>query len=216
MHTNRRIILLIFLVVTCTLAGYIFMVVIPSRLAEKSYAGAKQIGEDLRKAFQITPEITVNNTVVLQQQTPVMELATVTQKFRHEYVWENQWAGSTKKITIKGTFVAKAGFDLNKKFRVDITGSQAVVTLPPPQLLSLTSQGDVTFEDENGLWNWIDTNDRTRAMNAFLEDARRFGETADFVADAQKTFESRVGEIFQSHGKTATVLYTNTASLSKQ
>lgn len=216
MHTNRRIILLIFLVVTCTLAGYIFMVVIPSRLAEKSYAGAKQIGEDLRKAFQITPEITVNNTVVLQQQTPVMELATVTQKFRHEYVWENQWAGSTKKITIKGTFVAKAGFDLNKKFRVDITGSQAVVTLPPPQLLSLTSQGDVTFEDENGLWNWIDTNDRTRAMNAFLEDARRFGETADFVADAQKTFESRVDEIFQSHGKTATVLYTNTVSLSQQ
>ena len=99
MFTNRKLVLLIVLLVTLSIAAYTLLVFIPSRLAQQSYEGAKQIGRDIAKAFNVTPEITVNNTVVLQQQTPILELATLSQKFQHHYDWTNTWLGSTKKLT---------------------------------------------------------------------------------------------------------------------
>lgn len=189
------------------IAGYVLLVVIPTTLAERSYEGAKQIGQDIRDAFQFTPEITVKNTVVLQQQSPIMELATVSQQFQREYEWKNTRLKSTKKITIKGTFEAKAGFDLHKKFTIQINDDKAIVTLPPPQLLSLTSAGDVTFEDENGYWNWIDNEDRTKAINAFTTDARQYAEQAGFVTQAQNSLQERLTEILKAHGKSVEIRY---------
>jgi hypothetical protein len=176
-------------------------VYIPSRVAQQTYDGARQIGSDIAKVFNITPQVTVNNTVVLQEQTPVLELATVSQKFRHHYDWTNTWLGSTKKINIQGTFEAKAGFDLREKFAVDINSDKAVVTLPPPKLLSLEPSGDVRFTDENGVWNWVDAADRSRAMNAFTRDARRYGQEARFVEQAKTEMENTLREIFSRHGK---------------
>lgn len=173
---------------------------IPSRIAQKSYDGAKQIGRDIADVFQMTPEITVNNTVVLQQQTPILELATVSQKFQHRYDWTNTWLGSTKKINISGTFEAKAGFDLHEKFTIDISANRAVVTLPSPKLLSMEPSGDVRFTDENGVWNWVDAQDRSKAMNAFTRDARKYGQEAKFVEQAKSEMEKKLREIFLVHG----------------
>ena len=175
------------------------LVFIPSRIAQKSYDGAKQIGRDIADVFQITPEITVNNTVVLQQQTPILELATVSQKFQHRYDWTNTWLGSTKKINISGTFEAKAGFDLHEKFTIDISGDRAVVTLPSPKLLSMETSGDVRFTDENGVWNWVDAQDRSKAMNAFARDARKYGQEAKFVEQAKSEMEKKLMQIFLGH-----------------
>ena len=76
MFSNRKIFLITVLILTFTIAAYWIVVVIPARLAEKTYEGAKQIGRDFAKVFSFTPEVTVNNTVVLLQQSPVLELAT--------------------------------------------------------------------------------------------------------------------------------------------
>jgi hypothetical protein len=78
-----------------------------------------------QKPFSSRRRSLVNNTVVLQQQTPILELATLSQNFRHEYEWTNTRLGSTKKIKIKGSFEAKAGFDLNKRFALEITEDKA-------------------------------------------------------------------------------------------
>jgi hypothetical protein len=207
MFTNRKLILVIVLLVSVSIAAYVLLVVIPTTLAERSYEGAKKIGQDIREAFQFTPQITVNNTVVLQQQTPIFELATLSQQFQHQYIWTNTWMKSTKKITIKGTFEAKAGFDLHKKFSVDIRDDKAIVTLPPPELLSLTPAGDVTFEDENGIWNWVKPEDRSKAMNAFTTDAMRYAQQAAFVEQAQKAMQERLTEILRAHGKTVEIRY---------
>ena len=213
MFGRARLILIIIFLITVCVTAYVIVVVIPTQLAERSYEGAKQIGRDISKAFQFTPEITVNNTVVLQQQTPILELATLSQNFRHEYEWTNTRFGSTKKISIKGSFEAKAGFDLNKRFALEIYEDKALVFLPKPQLLSIESLNDIKFEDENGYWNWVDMNDRSKAINAFTSDARKYAQQAEFVTKAQQAMENKMREILKLHGKEMEIHYSESARI---
>ncbi|HYG20664.1 MAG TPA: DUF4230 domain-containing protein [Ohtaekwangia sp.] len=209
MFSNRKLVLFTITLVTLTIAAYVIFVVIPAQLARKSYEGAKAIGRDIREIFQFTPEVTVNNVVILEQQTPVLELATVSQTFRHEYEWTNTWLGSTKKIKITGTLDAKAGFDLREKFSVHIDDEKAVVTLSQPRLLSLEQKGDIAFSDEQGMWNWVKPEDRTAAINAFNADARRYAAEAPFILQAQEDIEDQLREIFMAHGKQMEIRYTD-------
>jgi hypothetical protein len=208
MLSGRKIVLLIVLLITFAITVYVVVVVVPARLAARSYEGAKQIGRDISKIFSVTPEITVNSTVVLQQQTPILELATVSQKFQHQYEWRNTWLGSTKKIMISGGFEAKAGYDLRRRFSIDINDEKAIVTLPPPQLLSVQSMDNMTFRDENGVWNWVNMEDRAKAINAFTADARNFSEKAAFISAAKETMERQLREILAAHGKEVEIRYS--------
>jgi hypothetical protein len=205
--SNRRIILYLLLLAAICFTAYTLFVIIPARAVEQAYNGARKIGSDIRDAFQMTPEITVNNTVVLQRQIEILELATVSQQFRHEYEWTNSSLGSTKRIQIEGTFEAKAGFDLHHQFKIDIRDDIAIVTLPEPKLLSLTSKPDITFTDENGYWNWIVAEDRTKAINAFNLDANKYAREADFVQQARNNMETRLTEILNAHGKQVVIQY---------
>jgi len=106
----------------------------------------------------------------------VLELASLAQQFHHTYTWRNTRLGSTKTIEVSGTFQSKAGFDLNENFTIDIKDGKAVVGLPPPRILSVEMLGNTEFRDEHGIWNWVNSEDRSRAVNAFMADARRYSE----------------------------------------
>ena len=205
---RRSFILLIVLVLTITFAAYFVLVFIPTRVAKRSFAAAAEVGEEIRKAFQFTPEIRVNNTIVLNQQTSLFELAVLEQTFEHRYVWENSWLGSTKKISITGRFQAKAGFDLHRKFAIDLRDKKAYVTLAPPRALSVESLGDIVYRDEQGIWNWVDLDDRTRATNAFVRDARRYAEKATFVNQAKKEIEERLEALLRPYVEEVVIQYT--------
>jgi len=206
---SRNLKLLIVLIIVGAIATYVIFVTIPTQLTERSYEAAKTLGEDFRKAFQFTPEITVDRTIVLNQQTPVLELAVLSQNFGHNYTWTNAWLGSTKQIFIMGTFEAKSGFDLHQKFKITLIDDTAYVTLPEPTLLSLESQGDITYRDENGIWNWVDMNDRTKATNAFIKDAREFAAQAAFVKDAQTKMETQVKVLLKPYAKEVVIQYSS-------
>ncbi len=201
MFSNRKIILAIILLTAISITAYVLLVVIPRQFAEQSYEGAKQIGKDLRELFQFTPQIKVNNTIVVQQQTNILELATLSQKFRHTYKWKNTWMGSTKEIEVSGTFDAKAGFDLNEKFDITIEKKKAIVVFPKPKVLSVESMGDMQFRDENGIWNWVYEEDRAKAVNAFTQDARRYANQAPFINDASKKMQEKLLEVLKPHVK---------------
>lgn len=213
MFSNRKIILFIILLITLSISVYVVIVVVPSRLAEKIYEAARKIGNDIRQAFNFTPEVTVNNTVVLHQQVEILELATVSQKFQHQYEWTNTWMGSTKKVVIRGTFEAKAGFDLQKKFSIHINDDRAVVTLPSPKILSVEPLGDITFRDEQGVWNWVDASDRSKAVNAFQANAREYAAEAAFIQQAKLNMEDRLRKIFKLHGKQVEIHFSESTPL---
>jgi hypothetical protein len=205
--TNRKIVLFIVLLLTLTVTAYILLVVIPERVAENAYDGARKIGEDLRRAFQFTPSITVNNTVVIEQQASVLELATTSQYFRHRYEWVNSWMKSTKKIQIEGSFQAKAGFDLNERFTINITNGTAIVTVPAAKLLSLSPGNDIVARDENGIWNWVNEDDRNTALNAFITDAQKYAQRSPILKQAQRNLEEQLKTILKTHGKEAIIRY---------
>jgi len=204
---SRNLKLLIALIIFGTIAAYILLVTIPTQMGRRSYEGAKTIAEDFRKAFQFSPEIRVNNTIVLNQQTPVFELAVLSQNFQHHYVWRHSWLGSTKKIFITGTFNAKVGFDLHRKFSVTLLDDKAYVSLPPPQTLSVEAQGDIVYRDEQGIWNWVDTENRTVATNAFLNDARRYADQAVFIQDARQQMETRLTELLKPYAEEVVITF---------
>ncbi len=204
---SRNLKLIIALVIVATIASYVMFVVIPSQLAERGYQAARTLGEDFKKAFQFTPKITVNNTVVLNQQTPVLELAVLSQNFEHRYSWTNTWLNSTKQIFISGTFEAKAGFDLNQKFSIVLKDDKAIITLSEPKILSVESQGDITYRDESGVWNWINADDRTKATNAFIQDARTYATHAEFVKDAKEQMEKRLRLLLKPYAQDVVIEY---------
>lgn len=210
---SRKIKLLIALLVVGTLSAYVIFVTIPTQMATRSYQAAKTLGEDIRKAFQVTPEITVNNTIVLNQQTSVFELSVLSQNFQHHFTWEHSWLGSTKKIFIVGSFDARVGFDLHQKFAIDLKDDKAYVTLPQPQALSVESLGDIIYRDEHGVWNWVNMENRTRATNAFIRDARRYANQAAFLDDAKKEVEERLAELLKPYAREIDVRYAPAATL---
>lgn len=190
-----------------TIAAYIIFVTIPTEMARRSYEAAKTLGEDFRSIFQFTPEVKVNNTIVLNQQTPVFELSMLSQNFEHRYTWEHSWLGSTKRIFISGTFNAKVGFDLNQKFSITLRNDKAFVVLPQPETLSVESLGDIEYRDEQGIWNWVNTDNRTLATNAFIADARRYANRAAFVQDAKHQMERRITSLLKSHAEQVVITY---------
>lgn len=212
---SRNLKLLIALLIVGTIAVYVVLVTIPTQLAKRSYEAAKTLGEDFRNAFQFTPEITVNNTIVLNQQTPVLELGVLSQNFEHRFTWTNTWLSSTKQVFITGSFDAKAGFDLLQKFSIALQNDTAYVLLPEPTILSVESQGDVTYRDEHGIWNWVNPEDRTTATNAFITDARKYAEQAAFVQDAKSNMEERLRVLLQPHVKGVVIQYSETVGLPK-
>lgn len=210
---SRNLKLIIALLVTGTVAAYIVLVTIPAQLAKRSYEAAKTLGEDFKNAFHFTPQVTVNNTIVLNQQTPIFELAVLSQNFEHRYSWTNTWLTSTKQIEITGTFVAKAGFNLNNQVSIVLKDDRAIVTLPEPVILSLESQGDIVYRDEDGIWNWINTDDRSKATNAFMLDARKYSEQASFVQDAKEQLENKLQQILKPYASEIIIQYKNTPAL---
>jgi hypothetical protein len=200
---TRYIKLGIALIVVSTVALYVLLVFIP----EQSYKMAKAIGRDFRNVFQLTPEIRVNNTIVLQQQSLVLELATMEQIFQHRYRWENSWMGSSKQIDIAGSFRVKCGYDLEKKFSITLDNKKATVYLPSPQVLSVESLADVTFRDENGYWNWVNESDRTAAVNAFMSNARSYAQQAEFLNDTKKATEKKLRDLLLLHVEEVVIRY---------
>jgi hypothetical protein len=207
----RRTSTLKFFFISLGIAVVLFSISIPFYLASRAMESARQIGKDINDVFHFTPEVTVNNKTVLQQETPILELATVSQKFNHQFEWSEVFLKSTKTIIINGSFEAKAGFDLRKKFEIRITDDRALVILPEPELLSLQPTGDMKFEGYNGLWNYLTDESRSKALNAFHADAKKQAEKATY-ANAKMNAEVQLRKILESHGFEVEIRYREPVS----
>ncbi len=123
-------------------------------------------------ALTAGPEVVVENRTIIGQSEAVAEYAAVTREFDTERSFESTFLGSTKRLHMRGTFRAKAGFDLGKRFRVTVEPGRLVVALPAPRILSVEMTGYRTLEDADGLWNKVKTEERDREIQALLAEAR--------------------------------------------
>ena len=100
---------------------------------------ARRTAEGIREVFDFTPRVTLNETVLIAENTPILEVATVSRSLLIRHRWSHTWLGSTKTLELHGSFTAKAGFDLREPFAIDIRRSplRVVARMPAPKLLSV-------------------------------------------------------------------------------
>lgn len=205
-------------VLALTAAAYVLLVVVPAKTVETGEAAGRgvvdvaahgartalELGADLaeriRDELGLRPRLRVDSQVVAEQSTEILELATVERTYRVDYVFAHTWLGSTKQIRLTGKYLAKAGFDLERGFELDLQTrddeSTAIeVRLGKPELLSLELL-DVGVDEEEGVWNRISDEDRERALSGLRRVARRDVLRTGILNEAQDAMAARVRKIF--------------------
>ena len=170
--------------------------------AEPAVELAKRIADGVSRRLQCRPEVRIDQVTVLERETPVLELATVRREFAHDYEWEHQWLGSTKRLHLRGTFAAKAGYDLNEKFYFEINSDdlQVQLGLPEPRVLGVEMVA-YRAEEEEGYWNKLSAEEREQAVNALLASARAAAaKDAALLGEARRMLDVQVGEVVREAG----------------
>ncbi len=163
----------------------------PARTARESTAELERLGKDLRAAFidiaNLQPRITINNRVYMEQTKPVSELAIVSRRIEVEHEFLHTWVGSSKRVKLHGTFVAKAGFDLQQDLSIDIRPKEIIIQLPHAQILGVDQEHVDVLAFENGLWNRISGQDLQDELSMLPQLARKRAAEAGMPAEAERT-----------------------------
>lgn len=188
-------IVIVVLFIAGTLMAYRLLVQTPMELARATADG-------IRTMFQMTPRVTVNETVVIEENIPILEVATVSRALWVDHEWTHTWLGSTKTLHVQGTFTAKAGFDLHQPFDIRISSSPLTVTarLPAPRILSVQMDSFRVVHDENGWWNRLNATDRTEAVTSLQVIARSRAEQSGILAEVQRSAEERIRTLVERNG----------------
>ena len=168
----------------------------PARTARQSTAELERLGTNLRAAFidiaHLQPRITINDRVYMEQTTPVSELVVLSRRIEVEHELLHTWVGSSKRVKLHGTFIAKAGFDLRKGLSIDIRPDEIVVQLPHPQILGVEQQQVDVLAFENGLWNRISGQDVQSELSVLPELAWKKAAESELPAEAEETLQKQL------------------------
>jgi len=168
----------------------------PARTARQSTAELERLGKNLRSAFvdivHLQPRITINDRVYMEQTTPVSELVVLSRRIEVEHELLHTWVGSSKRVKLHGTFIAKAGFDLRKGLSIDIRPGEIVVQLPHAQILGVEQQQVDVLAFENGLWNRISGQDVQSEMSVLPDLARKKAADSELSAEAEKNLREQL------------------------
>src|SRR5436305_14170342 len=168
----------------------------PARTARQSTAELERLGKDLRAAFldvaHLQPRITINNRVYMEQTTPVSELVVLSRRIEVEHELLHTWAGSSKRVKLHGTFVVKAGFDLQQNLAVDIRPNEIIVQLPHARILGIEQEQVDVLAFENGLWNRISGQDMQSELSILPDLAREKAAEGDLPAEAERTLQQQI------------------------
>jgi hypothetical protein len=168
----------------------------PARTARQSTAELERLGKNLRAAFvdiaHLQPRITINDRVYMEQTTPVSELVVLSRRIEVEHELLHTWVGSSKRVKLHGTFIAKAGFDLRKGLSTDIRPDEIMVQLPHAQILGVEQQQMDVLAFENGLWNRISGQDVQSELSVLPGLAWKKAAESELPAEAEKTLQQQL------------------------
>jgi hypothetical protein len=195
-----------------TLSGVIAAVVVlvvflrleswPARTARESSAELERLGKNLRAIFvdiaHLRPRITINDHVYMEQTVPVSELVVLSRRIEVEHELLQTWVGSSKRVKLHGTFIAKVGFDLRRGLSINIQPDDIVVQIPHAQILEVEQQQVDVLAFENGLWNRISGQDVQSELSVLLQLAWNKAAESELSAEAEKTLQQQLEERIQA------------------
>src|SRR6266480_3371332 len=170
----------------------------PARTAQQSTAGLERLGKDLRAAFidiaHLQPRITINNRIYMEQTMPVSELIVLSRRIEVEHELLHTWAGSSKRVKLHGTFLVKAGFDLQQNLSIDIRPNEIIVQLPRARILGIQQEQVDVLAFENGFWNRISGEDMQSELSILPQLAREKAAESDLPAEAERALQRQIEE----------------------
>ncbi len=170
----------------------------PVRSARQGGAELERLGKDLRSAFidiaHLQPRITINNRVYMEQTKPVSELVVLSRRIEVEHELLHTWVGSSKRVKLHGTFIAKAGFDLQQDLSIDIRPKEIIVQLSHAQILGVEQEHVDVLAFENGLWNRISGQDLEGELSILPELAWKKAAESGLPAEAERTLQRQIDE----------------------
>ena len=190
---------LIFLII----AGLIALIFLrveswPARTASQGTTELERLGRDVRDAFvdvaHLQPRVLINNRVYLEKTTATAELTLLSRQIEVEHELLHTWAGSTKRVKLHGSFVAKAGFDLQQDVTVDLREDEIAVRLPHASLLGLDLKQTEVLAFENGFWNRISATDLENELATLPELARQKANESGMLAEAEIALQKQLQE----------------------
>jgi Protein of unknown function (DUF4230) len=168
----------------------------PARTAQQSTVQLEKLGKDLRDAFidiaHLQPRITINNRVYMEQTTPVTELVVLSRRIEVEHELLHTWVGSSKRVKLHGTFIVKAGFDLQQNLSVDIRPNEIIVQMPHARILGIEQEQMDVLAFDNGLWNRISGQDMQSELSILPELATKKAAEGDLPAEAEHTLQQQI------------------------
>ncbi len=188
------------ILILAVLAGFIFyrLETWPQRMVGQSVSELERLGREARDTFvklaQLQPRVTVNNRIYLEQTSTIAELSVLARKVEVEHEMLHTWAGSTKRIRLHGTFLVKAGFDLRKKFNVNIRPNEITIELPHARILSIEQLAVEVLVLENGFWNRISPADIQNELAVLPRLARE--KSTGLPTEAEQTLTRELLEKF--------------------
>src|SRR5881409_4005717 len=186
------------IVATMVIVIFVRLETWPARTAQQSTAELERLGKDLRAAFidiaNLQPRITINNRVYMEQTKPVSELAIVSRRIEVEHEFLHTWVGSSKRVKLHGTFVAKAGFDLQQNLSIDIRPGEIIVQLPHAKILGVEQEQVDVLAFENGFWNRISGQDLQDELSVLPQLAWKRAIENGLPAEAEHTLQRQLAE----------------------
>src|SRR5438874_70994 len=174
----------------------------PMRTTHQSADEAERIAGDIKNAFvsiaHLQPRITINDRVYMEQTTPVSELVVLSRRIEVEHEFLHTWVGSSKRVKLHGTFVAKAGFDLQQNLSIDIRPKETIIQLPHAQILGVDQEQVDVLAFENGLWNRISGEDLQGELSMLPQLARKRAAEAGMPAEAERTLQQQLEQRIHS------------------
>ena len=187
--------------ILAVLAGFIFYRIetLPLRLFDATSGHMEQWAAKARDAFVavtgIQPRVIVNERVVSEQSSPVLELAVLQREATVERETENTWMGSTKHLRVRGLYRVKAGYDLTRPFTVVLDGAHegdVSVQTPHARLLSVELEKFDVLTVDNGLWNHVQPEEYEQEVNALNLEARQKAWDEGMLTEAEKMFGAQL------------------------
>lgn len=174
----------------------------PARTIGQGTEDLEHLGRDLRSAFigiaHLQPRITINNRTVVDETTPTAELVILTRQLKVKREFQHTWAGSSKRIKLSGTFIAKAGFDLRQNVAVDVGPDEILIQLPHAEILGIEEKQVDVLSLENGLWNRISGADLENELAQLPEMARRQALETDLPGEAEQELQRQLSKRIRS------------------
>src|SRR6266699_1510171 len=168
----------------------------PMRTTHQSADEAERIAGDIKNVFvsiaHLQPRITINDRVYMEQTTPVSELVVLSRRIEVEHELLHTWVGSSKRVKLHGTFIAKAGFDLRKGLSIDIRPDEIMVQLPNAQILGVEQQQVDVLAFENGLWNRISGQDVQSELSVLPDLAWKKAAESELPNEAEETLQQQL------------------------